>query len=128
MRRDRRPSQRDDGRAARRRTGARDPLAQVRRLATNETTYAALGAERTPGEAGIDAPEVTAEFVCECARAHCDDATVELTVAEYESVRRHAARFVVAPSSKYVFAPLETIVEDNGRYFVVERTSPRANS
>ena len=44
--------------------------------------FRALDADRTTGEAGIDAPEVTAAFVCECARARCDDATVELTVAE----------------------------------------------
>jgi hypothetical protein len=118
MRRDPRSSEHDVGAAARGQNGAvgRDPLAQIRRLAINETKYVAL-----------DPQQGTAEFVCECARARCDDATVELTVAEYESVRRHAGRFVVAPSRKYVFAPLETIVEDKGRYFVVERTSPEAN-
>jgi hypothetical protein len=118
MRRHPRSSERNGGAPARRQAGAggRDPLAQVRRLAINESKYAALDAEQD-----------RAEFVCECARAGCDDATVELTVAEYEAVRRHAGRFVVAPSRKYVFAPLETIVEDNDRYFVVERTSPEAS-
>jgi len=101
----------------------RDPLAQIRRLATNQTMYD--DAQPTLRRGGLDAPEVIPGFVCECARPDCERTAVALTVSEYETVRRHARRFVVA-SREYVFAPLETIVEDNGRYCVAERTDIEA--
>ena len=37
-----------------------------------------------------------APFICECAEPSCRD-VVRLTLAEYESVRAHATRFVVVP-------------------------------
>src|SRR4051794_33852620 len=57
-------------------------------------------------------------FVCECAAAECIE-PLELTIDEYESVRRDGATFVVAAGHIYPF--VERVVLRNGRFTVVEK-------
>lgn len=72
-------------------------------------------------------------FLCECADLDCST-RVRLSRAQYEAVRAHPARFIVAPG--HVFFEAERVVEEHEAYFVVEknpdvraileRTDPRA--
>jgi hypothetical protein len=72
-------------------------------------------------------------FHCECADLDCST-RLRLTRAEYEAVRAHTARFVVAPG--HVFPEAERVIEEHEDYLVVEkneevreileRTDPRA--
>jgi hypothetical protein len=64
--------------------------------------------------------EATLEFVCECSEEGCSD-VVELTLAEYESIRSEPTHFLVAPG--HVWQPeTERTVRENETYAVVEKT------
>ena len=63
-------------------------------------------------------PSTIFEFSCECGRDRCD-AQLPLTAAEYESVRRDSAHFVVAPGHEMTEA--ERVVARAGRFLVVEK-------
>ena len=58
------------------------------------------------------------EFVCECGDPTCTE-HVEVPLAEYESVRSHATRFLVRPG--HVKGPIERVVARNHRYTVIEK-------
>jgi hypothetical protein len=59
-----------------------------------------------------------ADWVCECADEECFE-PVELTMAEYEAIREHPARFPVLPGHE--LPDVETVVETHERYLVVEK-------
>jgi hypothetical protein len=66
-----------------------------------------------------------AEFLCECANASCSRRLL-LTLAEYETVRRHPGRFVLVSGHEL---PDDHVVERHDRYVVTEtepdeRTGP----
>jgi 3,4-dihydroxy-2-butanone 4-phosphate synthase len=56
-------------------------------------------------------------FICECGNPECRQA-VGLTRAEYERIREHASRFVVALNHEN--PETESVVEQNDRFAVVE--------
>ena len=60
------------------------------------------------------------EWICECSDATCTH-RMELTQAEYETVRANSRRFAVAPSDDHVDPRLERVVERNDRYWVIEK-------
>lgn len=55
-------------------------------------------------------------FVCECGHLGCN-ATVELSIAEYEAVRTAFDRFLVLPG--HVIDAVDNVVENRGGYLVV---------
>ena len=57
------------------------------------------------------------QLICECGNPDCTQ-RIELTSAEYEHVRAHASRFVVALNHEN--PETESIVEQNDRFAVVE--------
>jgi hypothetical protein len=66
------------------------------------------------------------EFVCECSRTECH-ASVELELQDYERVRRHPARFLVAIG--HLWSPeAERLVEENTRFWVVEKLGKAAEA
>jgi hypothetical protein len=67
-----------------------------------------------------------ADWICECAFEECTLPT-RLTVAEYEAVREHPARFLVAPGDDHVVPDVERVVERNERYWVVEKLGHAAD-
>lgn len=73
---------------------------------------------------GSEAPRVY-DFVCECDDAHCTE-RIAMTIAEYEALRAHAKRFVVAPAAKHVNEAIERVVDRSSRYWVVEKTGEAA--
>ena len=60
------------------------------------------------------------DWVCECANESCI-VQIELTLAEYEAVRKRGDHFVVAPSEKHVWPDVEHVVKRTDRYWVVEK-------
>jgi hypothetical protein len=88
-----------------------------RRLATNEAKFRevneALERGRWPGEEGVPVA-----FRCECASLGCTR-MIELTPRDYERIRAHSRRFLIAPGHDVLEA--ETIVETHEEYLVVEK-------
>jgi len=62
-------------------------------------------------------------FVCECATVECV-LPVELTIDEYESVRREGSTFVVAVG--HVYPDVERVVLEGNRFTVVEKLAAGA--
>ena len=60
-------------------------------------------------------------FICECSNDSCAE-SLELTLAEYEAVRAHSDRFVVV--SGHELPGVESVVDGNGRFVVVEKVGP----
>ena len=87
-----------------------------RLLATNEATFRdvneALERGRWPGDSGKIA------FRCECARLGCTR-LIEMTSRDYERVRAHPRRFLVAVG--HDIPALETVVDVHDDYVVVEK-------
>lgn len=88
-----------------------------RRIAGNEIVFRdvneALRAGQWPGE---DASPVA--FRCECAAVGCSR-LIEMTPHEYERVRAHPRRFLLAPGHDIPAA--EVVVERQAGYVVVEK-------
>ena len=57
-------------------------------------------------------------FLCECANPDCVE-MIELSIAEYESIRSSPTRFPVKPEHDYV--EFERVVDENEHYIVVEK-------
>jgi hypothetical protein len=58
------------------------------------------------------------DFICECGDDGCTK-PVRLTLAEYEAVRSHPARFAIVTGHEQI--DVERVVEEHGRYAVVEK-------
>jgi hypothetical protein len=98
--------------------------ARERRLAANETTFRELN-ERIEAAArrhGEDAHVYA--FVCECSNTDCT-LKIELSLAEYEAVRAHSARFAVAKG--HALPEVETVVDAHEGYDVVEKEDAAAD-
>ena len=87
------------------------------RLAANEAIFRAGNELIERAVAGSRPEEVP--FLCECGDEGCLERVV-LTVAEYEAVRSHPARFFVAHGHEDLTAG-EVVVEAFDRYTVVEK-------
>jgi hypothetical protein len=64
----------------------------------------------------FDAPPLMA-FVCECGDAGCT-LTIELTKAEYESVRSRPNRFVLYPNHE---GPDEVVIQEARRFTIADK-------
>jgi hypothetical protein len=88
-----------------------------RRAGANEATIRDVneGIERGQWPGEEDTP---VGFRCECARLGCNQ-LIELSVREYEQIRAHPRRFVVAPGHE--LPDVETVVEARSGYVIVEK-------
>ena len=59
-----------------------------------------------------------ADFVCECADASCTE-LMQLTIAEYEALRRRSNLFAVRPG--HVVPEVEEVVAEHDGYLVVRK-------
>jgi hypothetical protein len=84
-----------------------DAVTELERRTENESVFRRVNETI---EAATDLGASTAVFLCECWNANCRQ-TLELAITEYERVRQHATRFIVAPGHE--------MSDDEGR--VVER-------
>ena len=88
-----------------------------RRIGRNEGLFRKVNEAIVRGLWPDDAARLVA-FRCECARLDCNN-PVRVTLAEYEQVRAHPRRFLVAPGHEIRTA--ETVVEKHQAYVVVEK-------
>ena len=65
------------------------------------------------------------EFVCECSRTECH-APIRVDLEEYESVRQHPTRFVIAPEHVWD-GDAEHVVAEREGYWVVEKVGEAAS-
>jgi len=92
--------------------------ARQERLARNEALFRDVN-ERVRAIAEVHGEDDHVyEFYCECSNADC---TFQLraTLAQYEAVRAHSARFMIAP--EHALPEIETVVERKQHWWVVEK-------
>lgn len=89
-----------------------------RRIAANEAALREVneGIKRGQWPGEEDAP---IGLRCECATLGCNR-LVELTIREYERVREHPRRFIVAPGHE--LDKSETVVQREPGYQIIEKT------
>jgi hypothetical protein len=88
------------------------------RAARNESIFRGLNEELEASARG-SASDVSG-FVCECANIACT-AVLAVPLGEYERVRAHPERFIVAPDESHVDPRLEEVVARKAEYWVVEK-------
>jgi hypothetical protein len=88
------------------------------REARNETDARARNEWIDATSQSFDAHMPTETFVCECGDASCPS-TIELSKAEYESVRAVSNRFAIAPDHENPEA--EVVVSEGRRFAVVDK-------
>jgi hypothetical protein len=95
------------------------------RAATNQTRFRRLDGRvgRSGRVAGRDAP--SGEWFCECANDTCT-ARIEMSIEEYEAVRRFDGRFFIAAGDEHFRPDIERVLEHNARYWVVEQAGSTA--
>ena len=100
--------------------------ASEERLSRNEAIFREIN-ERTRSlqeRFGPEDPSTRYEqFLCECGDQMCVD-RVDLTVAEYESVRATSTQFVLRPG--HTMPRVERVVRENDRYVVVVKLGEAA--
>jgi hypothetical protein len=87
-----------------------------------------VGSDQEPVALGDGYGEVEDEprfnlLICECSDPACAE-SLEITPQEYEAVRADRARFVVLKGHE--MPEVERVVEDTGRYIVVEKLGAAA--
>jgi hypothetical protein len=92
------------------------------RLGKNQALFRAVN-EEVENIAEDQTAAGSISFVCECARPDCGT-PVELALGEYEAIRSNSTHFFVLP--EHVFPEVENIVDDRGRYVVVEKLGAAA--
>ncbi len=88
------------------------------RAGRNEALFREVNENIAKLEERLPGVSETMPVICECARADCTT-QIEISLAEYASVRRHPDRFIVAPSHQE--PSVEHIVEEGCGYLVVEK-------
>ena len=94
------------------------------RLAQNETVFREIN-ERIEAGTWIASGDERIAFTCECAALGCN-VLIALTVTEYESVRAHPRRFLLATGHE--LPAMETVVHRGDAYVVVEKTGDAADA
>jgi hypothetical protein len=88
------------------------------RAARNESVFRELNEQLDAAASGL--PDGVRGFVCECANIACT-AVVAVSAEDYEEVRRHADRFIVAADQSHVEPAFEDVVVRRPTYWVVEK-------
>ena len=87
------------------------------RMARNEAASREIN-ERIEEAYQSEPPANRIDIVCECARMTCD-AAIDITLDEYEHVRKDARHFVILP--EHFVGDIERIVFENDRFAVVAK-------
>jgi hypothetical protein len=92
---------------------------RAERLARNESRFREIN-ERVEHdlEPIVERPDELIPFVCECGRPTCTQA-IELSISEYEAVRRDPTRFIVVGGHE--IDDIEDVVERHDRYLVIQK-------
>lgn len=90
-----------------------------RRVAENDATFRSAN-ERMRRAAEEFGMEERVPFFCECADPSCQE-IVQLSIEEYEHVRRDPRHFVNVPGHEAAARGAGAVVADHGRFVVVEK-------
>lgn len=93
------------------------------RAAKNQSLFREINERVLSLEANSFSPPssvATSEWFCECVNETCFE-HIGATQAEYEAIREHGARFLVAPSDEHMSPAVERVIEQNDRYWIVEK-------
>jgi hypothetical protein len=90
------------------------------RAARNQSLFREINERVKQLNEGFSMVLPVGEWICECADDTCVE-RIELSAAEYESVRVEGTHFLVAPNDKHVFLDVERVTERTDRYWVVEK-------
>jgi hypothetical protein len=90
------------------------------RAGQNQSLYREVNERVKEMGSSFDPPLATGDWICECANDECFE-HIELTHEGYEAIRAGEARFFVKPDNAHVFPEAENVVEQNERYWVVEK-------
>jgi len=77
-----------------------------------------VAAEENQEEQVGDIEDTRLLFYCECVNDKCRE-RIELTIKEYEEVRKNSSQFVLLPG--HHSADIERVVFDYGKYVVVQK-------
>ncbi len=92
--------------------------ARQERLARNEALFRDVN-ERVRAIATVHGRDAHVyEFFCECSNTDCTF-QLQATLAEYEAVRAHGDRFLIAP--EHSLPDIEVVVERTDAWWVVEK-------
>jgi hypothetical protein len=91
---------------------------QLRRAARNQSIFREVNERLEELAEKFQVVAETAPFSCECADLGCT-AVIDLTLNEYEAVRKESNRFVVLPG--HVYPEFERVVSENERYVLVAK-------
>ena len=86
------------------------------RRATTEALFRDVNERIAESAERFDAERT--QFVCECADPNCTH-RVEASLVEYEEVRAHSARFLLAHGHEH--PDIEKVVEQRPRFSIVEK-------
>lgn len=92
----------------------------AKRRAANEVAFRNANERVRELAEGFRDVSDTARFVCECGRADCVE-QIELTLAEYERVRREPTWFFILKGHENT--EVERVVSEEDEYLVVEKLS-----
>ncbi|MBD0337670.1 MAG: hypothetical protein ICV67_00080 [Thermoleophilia bacterium] len=99
-----------------------EPRRQSRneRQAANEAVFREVNERRAALNRQADAPQSEVfEFVCECGVAGACTGRIEMTLGEYDVIRRQDDRFAVLAGHEH--PDVERVVERHERYVVVDK-------
>jgi hypothetical protein len=89
-----------------------------RRVGLNEVLFRDVNERLKEVGTSFSLVAETARFVCECGELGCAE-PIEMTLAEYESLRADPKRFAVKPGHE--ITDVERVVEEREGYFIVEK-------
>ena len=98
-------------------------VSRTERQASNEAVFREVNerraaADRNAQQSWAESGELF-EFVCECGVEGGCEGRVEMTLAEYDAIRKQDDRFAVVPGHES--SELETVVQRHERYLVVDK-------
>jgi hypothetical protein len=88
------------------------------RYAVNQATFREINERVNDVNQMVDVP--LKSWVCECADPRCHE-RIEMTLIEYEGLRSHPRRFAIVPNLGHYYSEVETVVDHNDLYWVVEK-------
>jgi hypothetical protein len=91
------------------------------RVAANEATFRAANERIRDKAIEVEQAGGFVPFICECADTSCTE-LIQMTLSEYEHVRADPHTFTISPGHEA--SASERVVEDRGRFAVVEKKPP----
>jgi hypothetical protein len=91
---------------------------ELRDAATKQSLFREVNERAESLAASFEERSEIHTFVCECADTHCVE-QISIPVKDYERIRSHPNRFIVAPG--HLYPEFEDVISENGDYVVVAK-------